>query len=214
MKITTIKKFVLTAFLPVLILGSCAEQKKETPADEPTDEMEQETVKPPSGIITLETADTLFMNYKNRRSENIIAFESEFQAEGKPFVPTQFISFSIEDIQSYLDFVAQETKNSGATPDSLRIYLGNNGEKARSRKNVRRNTVFILPAASVGGDYGGIFIDSKGRAALIRDWMKQQKMGQKSKASFLPSFSSPLLQGDGSLVLNRGGSAPPPNADF
>lgn len=215
----TIKRFFLGVIFPVLLVVACGEkkQKHEEPAKE---EMEPRVVKAPSGIISLETADTLFINYNNRRRDNIIAFESEFQEDGKPFVPTQFISFSIADIQDYLDFIAQETADSGAIPDSLRIYLGNNGEKVRRKKNERRNTVFILPAAKVGNDYGGIFIDAKGKAALIREWIKEYQQGQgmeqKSKASFLPNFApaAPMLQGEGSLVLNRGGSAPPPNGDF
>ena len=213
----TIKKMFLSAFGICLILSSCQEQKKENP-QKLMQEVEEVVFEAPKQIISLEEADSLFVNYKKRRAANIIEMEAAYQEDKKPFIPTQFVSFDIEVLKDYIGYVEQEAKKGGVKADSLRIYLGNYGKK--ERKNARRNTVFIVPAAEVDGDYGGIFIGDNGKAELIRNWIKEQQKGmhdgdQKEKASFFPNFSSsPALYNGGSLTLNRGGTAPPPYGDF
>lgn len=200
-----------------VVLTSCQEQpKKENPATIAA-QAEQVIYEAPKQIISLEEADSLYVNYKDRRATNIVEMEAEYQEDKKPFVPTQFVTFDIEVLQNYLNYVQQEAEKGGVKADSLRIYLGNYGTK--SKKNTRRNTVFMLPAAEVDGDYGGIFIGSNGKAQLVRNWIKEQNSNEdsdvKSKASFFPSLKpTPVMQGGGSLTLNRGGQAPPPNGDF
>lgn len=211
MKITSIKKFVLTTFLPVFILGACVEQKKETPVEDPSDEVEQEMVTAPKGIISLKQAKVLCENYEERRIGNIKRFEMAQNPE-QDFVPTQFIDFDFETISNYVKYVEQEARKAKVSPDSLRIYLGNYGKEG---KQTNRNTVFMLPTTVINGESGGFFINANGEAELIRSyWPHTQDGGnQKSKASFFPSFSPNLFQ-DGSLILNDGNSAPPPYSDF
>lgn len=199
----------------VILFSACQE--------EPKKEIREETNKAvvfeaPKQIISLEEADSLYVNYKNRRIPNIITSEAEYQKDEEPFVATQFVSFDIEVLKDYIGYVEQEAKNGGTKADSIRIYLGNYGN--RSKKYKRKNTVFMLPTASVNGDYGGIYIDADGNAKLVRDWVNKQQNDtpnsqQKSEASILPSFSnSPNLQGGTSLALNRGNGGPPPKTDF
>ncbi|GMN07428.1 hypothetical protein MTsPCn5_28170 [Croceitalea sp. MTPC5] len=201
--------------LAILTL-SCEQQKKEH-QPEPTPEVEK-VVKAPEGIISLADADSLYVDYSDRRANNIAKIESQNQDDGKPFVPTRFVSFDIDSLKQYIAYVEHEAKKGGAKTDSLRIYFGNYGK--RNKKYLRRNTVFIVPAAEVNGDYGGIFIAADGKAQLIRDWIKKyqnngQQDEQKSKAALLPNFSpTPNFYNGGSLILNYGSGGPPPKTDF
>jgi len=207
------KFLALIAF--AIALTSCQERPEK---EHQTEDVEEIVYEAPKQIISLEEADSLYINYKNRRISNIVSFESENQEDDKPFIPTQFVSFDIEVLKKYIGYVEQEAKNGGTTADSLRIYFGNYGTK--SKKYERKNTVFILPTADVNGEYGGIFIDVDGKAKLVRNWVDEQrdqgfKGNQKSEASILPSFSiAPALQGGTSLTLNRGNGGPPPKQDF
>ncbi|MDC6387072.1 hypothetical protein PP182_00135 [Maribacter sp. PR1] len=207
------KFLLLIAF--AIVLTSCQEGPKKEHQTEEVDEIIYEA---PKQIISLEDADSLYINYNKRRISNIIESEREYQENDEPFVPTEFVSFDIEILKKYIGYVEQEAKNGGTTADSLRIYFGNYGTK--SKKYARKNTVFILPTADVNGEYGGIFIDANGKAKLVRNWVDEQsdqgiKGNQKSEASILPSFSiAPALQGGTSLTLNRGNGGPPPKQDF
>ncbi|MFX0555197.1 hypothetical protein ACOCEA_00255 [Maribacter sp. CXY002] len=209
----------LSSFLTLTILFSaCQEKPKKGNQEESAKGIDEVVFETPKQIISLEEADSLFVNYKNRRASNIIEMEAAYQEDRKPFVPTQFVSFDIDVLKNYIGYVEQEARKGGTEADSLRIYFGNYGKE--NKKNARRNTVFLLPTANVNGDYGGVYIDSNGKAKLVRDWIKeQQKAGegdkQKSEASFMPNFSSaPSLYDGGSLTLNHGGSGPPPKTDF
>lgn len=200
-------------FALFILLSSCNENQGKMPKEE-----EVVTFEAPEQIISLEEADSLFVNYQNRRIPTIVKTEAQFQEDGKPFVPTQFISFDIDVLKDYIGYVEQEAKKGGTKADSIRIYLGNYG--TRSKKYERKNTLFLLPTAEVNGEYGGIFIDSDGNAKLVRQWFNEsqntgQGNNQKSEASILPMISSaPSLQGGTSLALNFGGSGPPPKTDF
>ena len=210
----TTSKFLLFIALAILFTACQEKPKKEN------HEMEAQeiTYEVPKQIISLEEADSLYVNYKNRRVKFIEKMEAGSQTDGKPFVPTQFVSFDIKVLKEYIGYVEQEAKKGGTTADSLRIYFGNYGNT--STKYPKQNTVFLLPTAAVNNDYGGIFIDSEGKAKLVRDWVNEQldgglKGNQKSEASILPSFSSasPLQEGT-SLTLNFGQGGPPPKTDF
>ena len=204
----------LWMFFTLFILFSSCEEKQEKKSE---DEVGS-TFEAPEQIISLEEADSLFLNYQNRRIPHIAKEEAQYQENGKPFVPTQFISYDINVLKEYIGYIEQEAKKGGAKADSIRIYLGNYG--TRSNKYERKNTVFLLPTAEVNGEYGGIFIDDDGKAKLVREWASEiqnpgQGINQKSEASILPSISSvPSLQGGTSLVLNYGNGGPPPKTDF
>ncbi|MEM8928664.1 MAG: hypothetical protein AAGC45_10705 [Bacteroidota bacterium] len=206
--------FLITAVL--LVLGGCNPQPKKEAEPEKMDQ-EVGEVEAPEGIISLDEAKELCQNYEIRRIPGIKNFEAaQTNAEGK-FIPTQYVTFDLETIRQYLDYLEQEAKRANVVPDSLRIYLGNYGNKG---KDPNRNTVFILPTAEIGKGYGGFYIDNEGQAKLIRNyWPKEGENGDrdgesKSKASFVPTFNASLMQSGGSLVMNRGSAGPPPFADF
>ncbi len=204
----------LSMIVLVILFSACQEEPKKEIREEADKEIVFEV---PKQIISLEEADSLFVNYKKRRIPTIIASESETQ-DGKPFIPTEFVSFDIEVLKNYIGYVEQEAKNGGTKADSIRVYFGNYGN--RSKKYNKKNTVFLLPTASVDGDYGGIYLDANGKAKLVRNWVNEQLNGtpksqQKAEASILPSFlPSPKVQGGTSLALNRGNGGPPPKQDF
>ncbi|UOY05448.1 hypothetical protein L0P88_16010 [Muricauda sp. SCSIO 64092] len=199
----------------LMALVSCnPQQKKETVpemADEPMEE-----VKAPKEIISLEEAKVLCENYQNRRIPDIVEFEMGDRDSEEKFMPTQFVAFKLETLKRYIKYVERKARKAEVDADSLRIYFGNYGKEGR---DPNRNTVFILPTAKIANDYGGFYIGGDGQAKLIRNyWPKAENGGQegepKSKASFIPTFDTGLMQGDGSLILNHGGSGPPPGSDF
>lgn len=202
--------------LTLLISFTSCNQNKKKPSDE-IESDEKEIYNAPDQIISLEDADSLYVNYKNRRIPIIEKMEGAYQTDNRAFNPTQFISFDIEVLKDYIGYVEQEAKKGGTRVDSLRVYLGNYGTS--SSKYPNKNTVFLLPTAKVDGGYGGIFIDTDGKAQLIRDWVNMRSGGskkeQKAKASIVPSISSSAaIQNGTSLVLNRGNGGPPPKTDF
>ncbi|PIB30545.1 hypothetical protein [Maribacter sp. 4G9] len=212
-------KTISSRFLLFMALATLFTACQENPKKESQEMEAQEiTYEAPKQIISLVEADSLYVNYKKRRARIIEQMETESHPDGKPFVPTQFVSFDINVLKEYIGYVEQEAKKGGTTADSLRIYFGNYGNT--SKKYPKKNTVFLLPTATVNKDYGGIFIDSEGKAKLIRDWVNEQldeglKGNQRSEASILPSFSSTSsLQGGKSLTLNFGQGGPPPKTDF
>ncbi len=211
----TTQKWVLAlSTILFLIATSCVEKSKRDKENHKNEEhQEEEMAKAPNGIISLDEAKILCTNYEDRRIGGIKEFEMA-QNPDKEFIPVQFIDFDFKTIQKYVKYVERKAKKANIEPDSLRIYLGNYG-KDGSEPN--RNTVFLLPTGTVNGEHGGFFINSNGKAELIRNyWPKNgegDQNGQKSKAGFLPSLNLSLYQ-DGSLILNRGEGGPPPFGDF
>jgi hypothetical protein len=204
----------LLIYIFLIPLVSCKQNQEKPPT-----EVKEEVLTAPKQIISLEEADSLYENYKNRRAAFIEKMELESQPDENPFEPTQFISFDIKVLENYLKYVKQEANKGGTEADSIRIYLGNYGNT--SRRYLNKNTVFLLPTAEVDGAYGGIFIDTEGKAKLVRDWIASQqgdnsKEGrEKSEASFIPKTTvTPVMHGGTSLTLNRGNGGPPPKTDF
>ena len=203
-------KNLAVIFSLLLIVTSCQEKTK----DDNGKPDETKEVDPPKQLISLDDADSLYVNYTARRAENIKEFEMQNQPDGKPFNPTRFVSFELNLIKDYIKFVEQEAKKAGVNADSVRIYLGNYGNRGKEK---RRNTVFLLPTAKTDAGYGGIYIGEDGKAKLIRDKFRSQGMEQnepKSEASLLPTLNPSLFQGEQSLILNFGTGGPPPRGDF
>ncbi|MET1260164.1 hypothetical protein ABV409_12505 [Flagellimonas sp. DF-77] len=196
-----------------LLVFACQEQPK--PESEAASSTQVVTIERPKEIIDLDAADSLFVNYSQRRTEAIVAFENTKQeSDAEAFEPTRFVSFDLEVVKQYIAYVEQEGEKGGAKIDSLRIYLGNYGEVDGA--NDRHNTVFIVPAAQTKAGYGGIYIDEEGQAQLMTTYFHGKGNGQsepKSEASMFPSLNTNLYNG-GSLVLNFGHCCPPNNGDF
>lgn len=206
-------KTMMGSAMALLFAFACVQQPKEPKDEQP---MEPTKVDPPKQLISIAEADSLFVNYKQRRAESIMKFETAMQDEGdKSFVPTQFATFDLQVIKDYIAYVEQEAGDAGVKVDSLRFYLGNYGDTQRGWKKKRRNTVFILPAAKTDDGYGGIYIGDDGKAKLIRDLFNGGQEGEpKQEASFMPTFNTSLMQSGGSLVLNDANNGPPPFGDF
>lgn len=202
------------AMVTLLLMGACVE-KSEKPKDEPP--AAPEIVYAPKQIISLADADSLYENYSKRRTECVMNFEMGMQDDDdKPFVPTRFVSFDLDVIKNYIAYIEQEAKKGGTKVDGLRIYLGNYGDTEKGWKKKRRNTVFIVPEAEAEGGSGGIYIGKDGEAKLIRNLFNAgQESEPRSKASFMPSLNTNLVQPGGkSLTLNFGQGGPPPTGDF
>jgi len=197
-------KFIC-AILLIFGASSCTEKSKQPSKKEETKEFAQK----PKGIISLNEAKVLCDNYESRRLASIIKFEESQTESEEKFVPTQFVNFELKTIKAYIKYVEKEAKKANVKPDSLRIYLGNYGKKGKSPN---KNTVFILPTAKVNGNHGGFFINSKGKAELIREYWPKGVL--KSKASILPFSNTTLYQSEHSLILNNGEDGPPPSTDF
>lgn len=199
---------------------SCVEKKKESPNEKLEEVVPEEEISELDDvlddIITLKEAKVLCENYENRRVDDIIAFEMEQNPEAE-FTPTQFIDFDFKTIKKFIKYVEREARRAKVKPDSLRIYLANYGEEGQEPN---RNTVFLLPTATINGESGGFFINDNGEAQLIRSyWPKTENNdgGQegepRSQASMLPSMNLTLFD-DKSLILNNGHAGPPPFNDF
>lgn len=198
----------------ILFMGSCQKQQKKENQEETTKQIEEVVFEVPNQIISLAEADSLFVNYKQRRAKQIIEMES--REDGKPFLPTQFVSFDIEALKKYIGYVEQKANNGGVKADSLRIYLGNYGVTTTAKS--RHNTIFMLPTANTDNGYGGIYID-EGNARLIRDYWKNKsgenvKQEGKSKASFFSRPNVDMMYNHESLILNFGGCCSSKNHDF
>ncbi len=197
---------------------ACNEGKKMENNPEATRTIsETKEITAPSQIISLAEADSLYVNYTDRRAISISEMESQNQPDdAKPFQPTRFISFDVKVIKEYIAYVEQRAKKGGTEVDSLRIYLGNYGKT--SKKFPFKNTVFVVPAAKVDGGYGGIYINGDGKAQLLRNYwgMSGGQEGEpRSEASLMPNTDTNFFQEDKeSLILNDGYSSPPPPGDF
>ena len=198
----------------IVSLVACDQQAKKEDESVITSKEVGET-NAPKEIISLDKAKELFENYEYRRIPDIMEFEMNDNSSGENFVPVQFVAFDLGTIKTYVKYIEQEASKANVKPDSLRIYLGNYG---KTGEDPNRNTVFMLPAAKIDNDYGGFYMDGT-QAKLIRNYWPNiigntnEKDRTKSNASFTPNFNIGLMSA-GSLILNEGGSAPPPRADF
>lgn len=195
---------MLCLTLLFLALSACAEKPKEKPQGE------EKITTAPSGIISLGEAKILCDNYEDRRIQGIIDFELAQNESEEKFIPTQFIDFDFETIRTYVKYVERKSKKVKVAPDKLRIYLGNYGTDG---KDPNRNTVFVLPTATIDGKHGGFYIGANGNAKLISSYWKENGVDTEQKSKTDLSQSKNLNQ-YGSLILNRGGSGPPPHTDF
>ena len=209
-----------------LMLGACQQgPKKEEPNESKVAAEEQQRVDPPEGIISLEESKSLYDNYTKNRMDIIQRYEAERSPE-KEFNAARFSSFSYADIKQYMDYIEQEAKEAQVDISSLRFYFANYPEKAdfpdgQKIVHPRQNSIFIVPTMKTDNGEYGFYIGEDGKAKLIKNAVGETavgstaKDGNRSYASFAPSFASPvMLQGGKSLNMNHGSSGPPPSGDF
>lgn len=224
MKKTMKKGFILLLGL-LLMTVSCQEKPK--PQPEPEIET-KETVKPPSDIISIQDSKSLYDNYTRNRVAPIMAYELETNQD-EAFKAARFVDFDYDTIKQYIAYVEQEAKKAKVDVSTFRLYFANypNTEKFPDGKKVvhpRQNSIFLLPTLEEGGQNFGFYIGADGKAQLIKNAVNAKGEGygnvmdkkvEKAQASIMPAIFSPTpLQGDLSLILNHGGSGPPPETDY
>ncbi len=225
----TANLFAKTFFSLVVVgLASCGDKR----ADKPEKEHEEyhETVKPPTNIISLEMADSIYTNYSNHRVALIEDYETQKRAPEETFEAARFVDFDYDAIKQYIKYVDQEAKNAGVQKvTKLRLYFANYPDKkdfedGKKVVHPRQNSIFMIPTIEKNGGNYSFFIGADGKPELVIDWKAQMTKGmgllendrKKAYAGFgLEIFSAPSLQiGGTSLTLNHGGSGPPPKSDF
>nr|WP_299384647.1 hypothetical protein [Allomuricauda sp.] len=206
-----------------LVLAACQQQPKKQGEEDPGKMEPRETVKPPKQIISLEESKSLYDNYTKNRVDIIQEYEATRSPE-KKFEAARFAAFDYATIKQYIAFIEQEAEGAHVDISSLRLYFANYPDKedfpdGKKIVHPRQNSVLIVPTINVDGQDYGFYIGDDGKAKLIKDAVGAQgigatsQKGQKSYASFAPSFA-PAMQGGQSLNLNRGQSGPPPSPDF
>ena len=212
------------AIVSTLFLG-CNDQKKSPEA------LINEEVKPPSQIISIDEAKSVYDNYTVKRASLIEASEAPLE-DGSKFIASRYGDYSIEDMKQYIAYVEQEAKVAGVKVETLRLYFSTYPDKKefpdkKKVKHPRQNSFFIVPTMKVDTMNLGFYIknlgDGKKEAVLIRDYpgMMDGKIGEtnktyKSFASMVPNFNFSAYQGDESLILNDSHMSPPPKggSDF
>lgn len=196
-----------------LLLASCGQQDKPAQQAEPA----RETAAPKQ-IIPLETARKYYATYSERRAGLISHYEDSINlAKGvkDSFPVARYVAFDYQVIKQYLAYIEQEAARAGADISTLRVYLSNNPDDPQFT-HPRQNSVFLVPAVEVEGAQYGLYIDGEKPGYLSMDlqpWQPKgmglnQQPGQRAEASFLPAAAN--LQTSKSLILNFGGSGPPP----
>ncbi len=224
----------LLKYIPVFaitLFTNCQENNKTKNAQE--EEPLQKTnpvVEAPSNIISLEQADAIYTNYSKHRIPMIENYETKERAPSAQFEAARFVDFDYETLKNYLDYVDQEAANAGVKKvTKLRMYFANYPDEStfKDGKNVvhpRQNSLFLLPTLEKdGGDYS-FYIGDDGEPKLVIDWKDselEKSMGainektQTARASLAPNFfSTSNSYSSKSLILNRGGSGPPPRTEF
>ena len=209
----------------LLLIVNCGDQKKEQPKDDPP--VEKEEVTPPKQIVSLEQAKETYDNYTRRRV-GIIEKSEGPKPDGSKFDATRYTYYDYATIKQYMDYIEQEAKRANVEISSLRFYLSNypdapafkNGNKVI---HPRQNSVFLVPTTTKDGlEYPFMLEDKDGKweAVLLTgqlDPLGEDGMGMQNenRAKNYAGFAvnpAPinLSHHEKSLILNEGGSAPPP----
>ncbi len=218
------------AFSFLLITGLIGCGEKRSDKQEKEHKETQTQVKPPANIISLEMADSIYMNYSKHRAAIIEDYEIKQRSPQEKFEASRFVDFDYETIKQYIDYVDQEAKKAGVPKvTKLRLYFANYPDKkdfddGKKVVHPRQNSIFMIPTLEKNGANYSFYIGANGKPELVLDWKAENSKGmglleydgKKAYAGFGPDFfSTPNSQiGGTSLTLNHGGSGPPPRTDF
>ena len=197
----------------LLAVASCGQQDQQPRQPEKTQEAAA-----PEQIIPLETAREYYRNYSDRRAPLIARYEDSVNlARGikDSFPVARYVAFDYKVIKQYMAYIEQEAARVGTDISSLRIYFANNPDEARF-SHPRQNSLFLIPTVEVEGGQYGLYIDGEKPGYLnwqLQPWQGRgmgmlNDPGDKAEAGFISSHM--FLQGTKSLILNFGGSGPPP----
>ncbi len=154
------------------------------------------------------------------------------QGEQK-FDVARYTYYDYKTIKQYLAYIEQEAEKAGVEIASLRFYFSNYPDReafddGKKVVHPRQNSIFLMPTVSRDGQDYGFFIregESGSEVVLLNGQLEPRTtagMGvngtveYRSEAGFVPVLtlnnagSATVLQGDTSLILNEGNSAPPP----
>lgn len=88
----------------------------------------------PQKCVTVEEARDLQENWKNSRGKEI--------ERGQGYVDSREFWYSIEELQEYLDYVKEKSKEQGVKQPGIRIYFG---AYPKSQQKRSFSTVFLAP---------------------------------------------------------------------
>lgn len=222
----TMKSLLTTLFLSAMlfVLAGCGDQANRQPAEEEGATEMQETVKPPSGIISLDEARQDYELYGKRRVPLIQRYEDSIlnrQHKDSSFIVARYVAFDFKQMQEYMKWIEQEATAVGADITSLRIYFSNNPD-ADGYVHPKQNSVMLVPAATPNAETGDQYILylNNGKPGYLdedlRPWSPDgmgalQMDGQRTEASLVPNPAALMLLQTGSLFMNEGSSSPPPS---
>ncbi len=208
-----------------LCISSCQQQPRNENRKE---EVPPKEVTAPEQIISTKEAQALYQNYSKNRAPLIEAYEAKRVPEQK-FDVARYTTYDYKTIKQYLAFIEQEAAKANVEISSLRFYFANypdqvSFEDGSKIQHPRQNSIFIVPTLNKDGQDFGFFTtaDGNGRKAVLLREVTQpnasglgllQRKTKKTYAGFNLNFSiaPAMFQGDQSLIMNRGGSVPPPH---
>lgn len=197
-------------FGSVLLTVSCEQNTTTTdpPVPTPIAPIEElEIVEVPSIIIPVTEADAWFKNYSTQRVELIEnAVNEKNKNLSDPYLTTRFVTINYSDLRDYLNFVDQESKDAGITPEGLRFYFG---VTKPTGKKLGKETVYVNPVTSFKNMEGDISYaiatgpSGKKQAVTVGSVIDNTKS---------PSSSNNLILQNGSIQSLAGDSVtwPPP----
>lgn len=209
-------------------LNSCKEQTRQAAQSK-----EPEVVKAPEQIISVAQAKNMYEQYSKRRAPLILRYEDSISKGEKEFDVARYTYYDYATIKQYLAYIEQEAEKAGVEIASLRFYFSNypDQETFENGKKVvhpRQNSIFLMPTVkSEGRDYGFYIQEGEsGSEVMLLNGQLQPytpegigvkgNVNYRNEAGLVPtlfpaSSGAPVgLQGDKSLILNEGNSAPPP----
>lgn len=205
-----------------ITLLSCGQQSGETQGPDPQQAAKAE-IATPTSIIPLEQAQVYYDRYSTRRVPLIQQYEDSVNrstdAEAR-FDVARYVSFDYETLKQYMAYIEQEAGRVDSKIVSLRVYFGNNPDE-KEKVHPKQNTVMLVPAVKPMAESEaewGLYINN-GKAGFLGLDLKpadpkamgmEMQLEERSEAGMLPSLPLTAQGGGGSLIMNEGGSAPPP----
>ncbi|WP_445384386.1 hypothetical protein ACT6NV_10410 [Robiginitalea sp. IMCC44478] len=194
-----------------------------------------EPIPAPKQIISLEKAQKLYGNYTTRRvplirkyedSINLRMADPKMQEEApKKFDVARYGYYDYKTLKQYLAYIEQETKKTGDSISTIRIYFANYPDEP-GYVHKRQSSFMLMPTVKKGGrEYAyAISEGEKPEAILIGDdlqtadtvqaYFSEAANRKAAEASLVPALSpkppaNPFQLG-GSLILNESQMVPPP----
>ena len=107
------------------------------------EKMEIMQAAPPSGVISVAEATSL---YKNWQKNNSVEIDSTLEVVGSRKKTTN-VGWSLNVVKQYLDYAETTADSMGYDMTGISIFMGNYGQNSDPAKK-NRNTLFIVPTGS------------------------------------------------------------------